>query len=106
MFGQQGKSYGKIKSTSLTNLPLCSVLFRFFGDDAEVAAKVLNIFCHTDHNFMTASIPTHRLFVHLRRLVAAGYKVGVVKQTETAAIKAAGNLYNSIYSELNCFILT
>jgi hypothetical protein len=24
---------------------------------------------------MTASIPTHRLFVHVRRLVAKGYKV-------------------------------
>lgn len=41
----------------------------------QIAAKELNIFCHLDHNFMTASIPTHRLFVHLRRLVSQGYKV-------------------------------
>ncbi|XP_013390152.1 DNA mismatch repair protein Msh3-like [Lingula anatina] len=68
----------------------CGYKYRFFGDDAEIAAKELNIYCHMDHNFMTASIPTHRLFVHVRRLVAAGYKVGVVKQTETAALKAAG----------------
>ncbi|ELU13785.1 hypothetical protein CAPTEDRAFT_157997 [Capitella teleta] len=40
---------------------------------------------------MTASIPTHRLFIHVQRLVAKGYKVGVVKQTETAALKAAGD---------------
>lgn len=40
---------------------------------------------------MTASIPTHRLFVHVRRLVAKGHKVGVVKQMETAALKAAGD---------------
>lgn len=39
------------------------------------AANVLKIYCHQDHNFMTASIPVHRLFVHVRRLVAAGYKV-------------------------------
>uniref|UniRef100_A0A0B7BQM4 DNA mismatch repair protein MutS core domain-containing protein n=1 Tax=Arion vulgaris TaxID=1028688 RepID=A0A0B7BQM4_9EUPU len=40
---------------------------------------------------MTASIPVHRLFVHVRRIVAAGYKVGIVKQTETLHLKAAGN---------------
>uniref|UniRef100_M3YB85 MutS homolog 3 n=1 Tax=Mustela putorius furo TaxID=9669 RepID=M3YB85_MUSPF len=56
-----------------------------------IAARELNIYCHLDHNFMTASIPTHRLFVHVRRLVAKGYKVGVVKQTETAALKAVGD---------------
>ncbi|GAY41192.1 hypothetical protein CUMW_057550 [Citrus unshiu] len=64
--------------------------FRFFGEDAEMAAKVLGIYAHLDHNFMTASIPTFRLNVHVRRLVNAGFKVGVVKQTETAAIKAHG----------------
>ena len=56
----------------------------------KIAAKELNIFCHLDHNFMVASIPVYRLFVHTRRLVSKGHKVGVVKQTETAALKAAG----------------
>ncbi|KAL5812968.1 hypothetical protein ACOSQ3_027918 [Xanthoceras sorbifolium] len=64
--------------------------FRFFGDDAETAARVLGIYAHVDRNFVTASVPTFRLNVHVRRLVGAGYKVGVVKQTETAAIKARG----------------
>ncbi|KAK4793037.1 hypothetical protein SAY86_023472 [Trapa natans] len=64
---------------------------RFFGHDAETAARVLGIYAHMDHNFMTASIPTFRLHVHVRRLVNAGYKVGVVKQTETAAIKSHGS---------------
>ncbi|XP_057952533.1 DNA mismatch repair protein MSH3 isoform X2 [Malania oleifera] len=64
--------------------------YRFFGEDAEVAARVLGIYAHVDHNFLTASVPTFRLNVHVRRLVGAGYKVGVVKQTETAAIKAHG----------------
>ncbi|KAK8376623.1 hypothetical protein O3P69_009914 [Scylla paramamosain] len=68
----------------------CGYKYRFFGNDAEIAAKELNIVAHLDHSFMTASIPTHRLYVHVRRLVAKGYKVGVVKQTETAALKAAG----------------
>ncbi|KAL3524262.1 hypothetical protein ACH5RR_017096 [Cinchona calisaya] len=65
--------------------------YRFFGEDAENAARVLGIYAHMDHNFLTASVPTFRLNVHVRRLVSAGYKVGVVKQTETAAIKAHGS---------------
>lgn len=65
--------------------------YRFFGDDAEIAARVLGIYAHVDHNFLTASVPTFRLNVHVRRLVSAGYKVGVIKQTETAAIKAHGS---------------
>ncbi|KAF8077502.1 hypothetical protein N665_1032s0013 [Sinapis alba] len=64
--------------------------YRFFGEDAEVAARVLGIYAHMDHSFMTASVPTFRLNVHVRRLVNAGCKVGVVKQTETAAIKSHG----------------
>ncbi|XP_073480536.1 DNA mismatch repair protein Msh3 [Aquarana catesbeiana] len=76
----------------------CGYKYRFFGEDAEIAARELNIYCHLDHNFMTASIPTHRLFVHVRRLVAKGYKVGVVKQTETAALKAAGDNKNSLFT--------
>lgn len=50
---------------------------------------MLRIFSYPDHNYLVASIPTHRLHVHVRRLVEAGHKVGVVRQTETAAIKAA-----------------
>uniref|UniRef100_H3DD48 DNA mismatch repair protein MSH3 n=1 Tax=Tetraodon nigroviridis TaxID=99883 RepID=H3DD48_TETNG len=76
----------------------CGYKYRFFGDDAEIAAKELNIFCHLDHNFMTCSIPTHRLFVHVRRLVSQGHKVGVVKQTETSAIKASGTSRNSLFT--------
>ncbi|XP_038259774.1 DNA mismatch repair protein Msh3 isoform X3 [Dermochelys coriacea] len=76
----------------------CGYKYRFFGEDAEIAAKELNIYCHQDHNFMTASIPTHRLFVHIRRLVAKGYKVGVVKQMETAALKAAGENKSSLFT--------
>uniref|UniRef100_A0A671R4Q4 DNA mismatch repair protein MSH3 n=1 Tax=Sinocyclocheilus anshuiensis TaxID=1608454 RepID=A0A671R4Q4_9TELE len=70
----------------------CGYKYRFFGEDAEIAAKELNITCHLDHNFMTASIPTHRLFVHVRVLV------GVVKQTETSAIKASGTNKSSLFT--------
>ncbi|RDA90350.1 hypothetical protein CP533_3373 [Ophiocordyceps camponoti-saundersi (nom. inval.)] len=82
--------------------------FRFFGEDARIAAKELSIVCipgklrydehpseaHLDR-FASASIPVHRLSVHARRLVAAGYKVGVVRQIETAALKKAGDNRNA-----------
>ena len=45
----------------------CGYRYRFFGKDAEIAAKELNIVCYPDHNFVCASIPTHRLYVHVRR---------------------------------------
>jgi DNA mismatch repair protein MSH3 len=52
---------------------------------------------HLDR-FASASIPVHRLHVHVKRLVAAGYKVGVVRQIETAALKAAGDNRNAPFS--------
>ena len=82
--------------------------FRFFGEDARTAAKELSIVCipgkfrydehpseaHLDR-FASASIPVHRLHVHVKRLVAAGHKVGVVRQLETAALKAVGDNRNT-----------
>ena len=54
----------------------CGYRMRFFGSDATIAAKVLSIYAHKDHNFIVASVPTYRTVVHCKRLVAAGYKVG------------------------------
>ncbi|GAA6006379.1 mismatch repair protein MSH3 [Rhodotorula paludigena] len=65
--------------------------FRFFQEDAEAASKVLNIACFPSQHMLTASIPTHRLDIHVRRLLNAGYKVGVVRQQETAALKKASD---------------
>ena len=84
--------------------------FRFWGEDARTAAKELNIVCipgkyrfdehpseaHLDR-FASASIPVHRLHVHVKRLVSAGHKVGVVRQLETAALKAAGDNRNKAF---------
>ena len=63
--------------------------FKFYGDDARVAAQQLNIMCFPERNLLTAMIPVHRLHIHIKKLIAAGYKVGVVRQTETRALKAA-----------------
>ncbi|KAJ1532088.1 hypothetical protein ONE63_000717 [Megalurothrips usitatus] len=76
----------------------CGYKYRFFGNDAEIAAKELNIYAHMDHNFMTASIPVHRLHAHIGRLVEKGHKVGVVKQSETAALKALSDNKNAPFT--------
>jgi DNA mismatch repair protein MSH3 len=59
--------------------------FRFFDEDARVASRILNIACFPQQHMLTASIPAHRLDVHVKRLLNAGYKVGIVRQQETAA---------------------
>ena len=64
--------------------------FHFYGEDAAVASRVLNIFAYQSRNYLTASVPVARLHVYVRRLVEAGHKVGVIRQTETAALKAGG----------------
>ena len=56
----------------------CGYKYRFFGQDAEIASKVLNIGCFPDHNFNSGSIPVHRLNVHIRRLVCMELKCPTV----------------------------
>lgn len=71
--------------------------FKFFGEDAVIASQLLNIMLlpgnlklhETTHDrFAYCLIPDNRLHIHLQRLLNHGLKVGVVKQTETAAIKS------------------
>ena len=104
------KQFLEIKGKHLDTIIIYEVgyKFKFFGEDARVAAKELSIVCipgkfrfdehpseaHLDR-FASASVPTHRLHVHVKRLVAAGHKVGVVRQLETAALKAAGDNRNA-----------
>jgi DNA mismatch repair protein MSH3 len=84
--------------------------FKFFGEDARAAAKELSIVCipgkyrFDEHpseahinRFASASVPVHRLHVHVKRLVSAGHKVGVVRQLETAALKAVGDNRNKTF---------
>ncbi|KAN0060382.1 Mismatch repair protein msh3 [Thecaphora frezii] len=64
---------------------------KFYGEDARIASKELNIMCFPERNLLTAMIPVHRLHIHVKKLIAAGHKVGVVRQIETRALKAASN---------------
>ncbi|KAH8076165.1 hypothetical protein JL721_156 [Aureococcus anophagefferens] len=62
--------------------------YRVFGPGAENAAKALGLVAWRDKHFMTCSFPTGRLAVHVRRLVRAGFRVAVARQTDAAALKA------------------
>ena len=104
------EQYLDIKRKHLDTIIIMEVgyKFKFFGEDARSAAKELSIVCipgkfrydehiseaHIDR-FASASIPVHRLHVHVKRLVGVGHKVGVVRQLETAALKAAGDNRNT-----------
>ena len=104
------KQFLEIKRNHMDTLMVMEVgyKFKFWGEDARIAAKELSIVCipgkfrfdehpseaHLDR-FASASIPTHRLHVHVKRLIGAGHKVGIIRQLETAALKAAGDNRNA-----------
>ncbi|PVU96402.1 hypothetical protein BB561_001186 [Smittium simulii] len=72
-------------------------IYKFYSKDAEIASKVLGIECHQNKNFVTCSIFAHSLMLSVRKLVYAGYKVGVVNMAETAAIKSASLCKNGLF---------
>ncbi|KAF8061576.1 DNA mismatch repair protein MSH3 [Lyophyllum atratum] len=72
--------------------------YKFFGEDAKVAAKELGMVAFNDRNFLVASIPTHRRDVHLKNLLSKGYRVGIVNQIETAALKKVSDNRNAPFT--------
>jgi hypothetical protein len=53
---------------------------RTFGEDAVAAAAACNVACYPDHAFLSAGFPVPRAPLYVRRLCAAGHRVGVVRQ--------------------------
>ncbi|KAH9929644.1 muts domain V-domain-containing protein [Amylocystis lapponica] len=70
----------------------------FYGDDAKIASAELGIVCFPKRNFFIAMIPLHRREIHLKKLLSKGYKVGVVEQTETAALKKLSDSRNELFA--------
>lgn len=85
--------------------------YKFYGPDARIVAQILNIMMIPGKESLDGenpndalydklaycSIPEPRLHIHLKRLLIRGLKVGVVEQTETAAIKSLGLTRNSLF---------
>ncbi|KAK4686072.1 DNA mismatch repair protein MSH3, partial [Tremellales sp. Uapishka_1] len=72
--------------------------YKFHGEDAKTASKELGIAAFPSRNFYSASIPVHRLHIHVKKLISLGYKVGVVSQMETAALKKVGDNRNAPFT--------
>ncbi|KAF2737863.1 DNA mismatch repair protein MSH3 [Polyplosphaeria fusca] len=107
------KQYLDIKRKHLDTIIVMEVGYKFkiWGEDARISAKELGIVCipgkfrYDEHpseahydRFASASFPVHRLQVHVKRLVQANHKVGVVRQVETAALKAVGDNKNAPFT--------
>ncbi|KAF4608344.1 Mismatch repair protein msh3 [Pleurotus pulmonarius] len=71
--------------------------YKFFGEDAEIASKILGVACYPDRNFSVAFIPVDRLNIHLKNLLSQGHRVGIVQQTETAALKKVSDTRNDVF---------
>ncbi|KAG2157395.1 muts domain V-domain-containing protein [Suillus clintonianus] len=71
--------------------------FYFHEESAKIASGELGIIAYMKRNLLTASIPVHRKEVHMRKLLSKGHKVGIVEQTETAALKKAGDNKNTLF---------
>lgn len=61
--------------------------YELFGEDAEVAARVLGLtLTSRDKTVTMAGFPHHSLEMHLRKLLTAGHRVAVCDQVEDAAL--------------------
>ncbi|KAJ3779412.1 DNA mismatch repair protein MSH3 [Lentinula raphanica] len=69
--------------------------YKFFDEDAKIAASVLGMVAFRDRNFIVASIPVERRDIHLKNLLSRGHRVGIVNQVETAALKKVGENRNA-----------
>ncbi|KAI0747682.1 muts domain V-domain-containing protein [Daedaleopsis nitida] len=87
----------KTKNTGTVLMIQSGYKMLFFEDDAKIAAKELGMVCFPKRNLLTAMIPVHRKDVHLKKLLSQGYKVGIVEQTETAALKKIGETRNELF---------
>ncbi|KAK1932093.1 DNA mismatch repair protein Msh3 [Phytophthora citrophthora] len=85
------KQVVKLQKTHPDTLLLfeCGYRMRIFDKDAKNAAAVLGIRAQQHKNLLEASVPVHRTLFHARRLVHAGFKVGVVKQVDSVAMRTA-----------------
>ncbi|KAJ3432808.1 DNA mismatch repair protein msh3 [Anaeramoeba flamelloides] len=59
--------------------------FLLFDQDAVVVSKILNIQAYKSNNLLNCCFPVQRIYVHIQRVIEQGYKVGVIKQVESAA---------------------
>lgn len=72
--------------------------YKLYGEDAKAGSEILNIMYVEDKKndiFSYCSFPIFKLHINLKRLLNFGYKIGVVKQVESAIIKSVEKTTNA-----------
>lgn len=66
---------------------------------SQTAARILNIFAYKDHAFMVNfhSYIQGCIIVHTRKLVRAGYREGIVRQTDTGALQCLSDNRSTVF---------
>ncbi|KAI6103556.1 muts domain V-domain-containing protein [Pisolithus sp. B1] len=80
--------------------------YYFYEESATIASRELGIVAYLRRNLMTAFIPVHRRDLHVKKLLSRGHKVGIVEQTETAALKKASDNRNTLFERKLTYLYT
>ncbi|KIK21377.1 hypothetical protein PISMIDRAFT_681294 [Pisolithus microcarpus 441] len=80
--------------------------YYFYGESAMIASRELGVVAYLRRNLMTAFIPVHRRDLHVKKLLSQGHKVGIVEQTETAALKKASDNRNTLFERKLTYLYT
>ena len=71
----------------------CGDFYELFGDDAEIASKILGLtLTSPDRTLSMAGFPHHQLETYLHRLLKAGQRVAICEQVESPAGKVPGEI--------------
>lgn len=65
--------------------------YKLFGKDGEAGSKILNVMYVPNREkpeFSYCTFPDFKLHINIKRILTHGHKIGVIKQMESAAIKA------------------
>lgn len=65
--------------------------YKLFGKDALAGSKILNVMYVPNRDkpeFSYCTFPDFKLHINIKRILTHGHKIGVIKQMESAAIKA------------------
>lgn len=82
----------QLKESNTDKLLLVQIGYKYklFGKDAQLGSAILNIMYiqGEDEKFAYCSFPDFKLHINLKRILAHGHKVGVVKQMESSIVKS------------------
>jgi DNA mismatch repair protein MutS len=71
----------------------CGDFYELFGEDAEIASKILGLtLTSRDRTLSMAGFPHHQMETYLHRLLKAGQRVAICEQVESPSGKVPGEV--------------